>query len=288
MKQYQDIIGEILQDGVDRIGRNGDTRALFSIQMRFDLNDGFPAVTTKKLFIDSVVKELIWFLSGSNDVKDLQEMGCHIWDANAKDYSDKGKAKFPGDVGRTYGIQWRRWKSPWVDKPIDQLGQVIENIRRDPNSRYHIINAWNPGEKEMTALPWCHTQFQFFVAEEKISLDMSQRSCDMFLGVPFNIASYALLLHIVAQITNLEPYELIINLKDAHIYRDHFPQVEELLTREPYPSPKLYLSKEIDDIDYFTRYIEKKDWEGLKKAIEQSIRLDGYQHHPAIKAEMMV
>lgn len=288
MKQYLETLEMILDKGIDRCGRNGKTRALFWQTVRFDLKDSFPAVTTKQLYFHLVKAELLWFINGSDNVKDLQKLGCHIWDANAESPYWKPKARFDGDVGRAYGVQWRRWKSPWTERPIDQLSQVVEQIRQDPHSRRHLVIAWNPAELEMMCLPACHILFQFFVADGMISLGMLQRSCDMFLGVPFNIASYALLLSIIGQITDLKPNELVITFGDVHIYHNHFSQVKEQLARDPYPLPRLELNKEIKDIDYYSDYFESKDMEGLKEIIGQDIRLVNYRHHPAIKAELVV
>jgi len=205
MKQYIDALKHVLEKGVDKEDRTGTgTKAVFGMQMRFNMNNGFPAVTTKKLAFNSMKAELLWFIKGSSDVKELQKMGCHIWDANAEASYWKPKAKFDGDLGRIYGVQWRKWKTP-EGKEIDQLAEAIKLIKENPFNRRIIVNSWNPGEIEQMALPPCHTFFQFFVADNKLSLQMYQRSCDMFLGVPFNIASYSLLLHIVAQVTNCSP-----------------------------------------------------------------------------------
>ena len=254
MKQYLDALRHILEKGIDRKDRTGTgTRAVFGMQMRFNMEDGFPAVTTKKLAFNSMKAELLWFIKGSSDVKELQKLGCHIWDANAQADYWKPKAKFLGDLGRIYGVQWRKWKTP-DGKEIDQLAEAINLIKKEPDSRRMIVTAWNPGELNQMALPPCHMFFQFFVVNKKLSLQMYQRSCDMFLGVPFNIASYSLLLHMVAQVTNLKPYEFIHTLGDAHIYHNHFAQVKEQLTRKPLPLPQLKLN----------------------------------QHHPPIKAPMAV
>ena len=273
MKQYLDAIKHILENGVDRESRTGiATRALFGMQLRFNMEDGFPAVTTKKLAFNSVKAELLWFISGSSDVKELQKLGCHIWDANAEAPYWRPKAKFPGDLGRIYGVQWRKWKAP-DGKEIDQLAEAIKLIKTNPTSRRIIVTAWNPGELNQMALPPCHAFFQFFVANNKLSLQMYQRSCDMFLGVPFNIASYSLLLHMAAQVTGLKPGEFVHTLADAHIYHNHFEQVKEQLTRKPFPLPKLWLNPEIKNIDDFTI---------------DDIKLENYQFHPPIKAEMAV
>jgi thymidylate synthase len=273
MKQYLDALRHILENGAGKQDRTGTgTKAIFGMQMRFKMKDGFPAVTTKKLAFNSMKAELLWFIKGSSDVKELQKLGCHIWDANAEADYWKPKASFPGDLGRIYGVQWRKWKNP-EGKEIDQLAEAIRLIKENPSSRRIIVNAWNPGELEQMALPPCHMFFQFFVANNKLSLQMYQRSCDMFLGVPFNIASYSLLLHMVAQVTNLEPYEFIHTLGDAHIYNNHIEQVKEQLSREPLLLPQLKLNQNIKDIDDFKI---------------EDIELLNYEYHPAIKAPMAV
>lgn len=273
MKQYLDVLQQVYQEGTDRSDRTGvGTRALFGRQMRFHMADGFPAVTTKKLAFKSMAAELLWFIKGSRDVKELQKLGSKIWNANADASYWKPKAQFDGDVGRIYGVQWRHWRKP-DGTEIDQLKQVIEQIRTNPTSRRHIVTAWNPGELDQMALPPCHILFQFFVADGELSLHMFQRSCDMFLGVPFNIASYSLLLHMVAQVTNLQPGEFVHTLSDAHIYHNHFEQVESQLKREPLPLPELQLNPDVSNIDDFTM---------------DDISLANYQHHPAIKAPMAV
>lgn len=274
MKQYLDALKKIMDEGIQKPDRTGvGTRALFGMQMRYKMNDGFPAVTTKKLAFNSMKAELIWFLSGSSDVKELQKMGCHIWDGNAEAPYWKPKARFEGDLGRIYGIQWRSWRVPDSKKTIDQIARLIEKIKTDPSDRRLILTAWNPGELDQMALPPCHMFSQFFVADGKLSLQMYQRSCDMFLGVPFNIASYSLLLHMIAQVTNLKPYEFIHTLGDAHIYLNHFDQVKEQLSRKPLPLPKLWLNPKIKDVDKFTM---------------DDIKLIDYQHHPPIKAPLAV
>ena len=281
MKQYLDAIKHILEDGVDRQSRTGvRTRAVFGMQLRFKMEDGFPAVTTKKLAWNSVVSELLWFIEGSNDERRLAEIlyGTRdsnkktIWTANAEAGYWKPKAKFEGDLGRIYGVQWRRWKAP-DGKEIDQLAEAIRLIKENPTSRRIIVTAWNPGELQEMALPPCHAFFQFFVANNKLSLLMYQRSCDMFLGVPFNIASYALLLCMVAQVTDLKPAEFVHTLADTHIYHNHFEQVKEQLTKKPFPLPKLWLNPKIKNIDDFTM---------------NDIKLENYNFHPPIKAEMAV
>lgn len=272
MKQYLDVLKDIYENGDDVEGRNGKTRKLFAKQMRFNLQDGFPAVTTKKLAFKQVVAELIWFIKGSSDNNELNEMGCHIWDANAEADYWKPKAKFDGDLGRVYGVQWRHWQKP-DGAEVDQLADVIERIKTNPNDRRLIVSAWNPGELELMALPPCHMMFQFFVANDKLSLHMYQRSCDMFLGVPFNIASYSLLLAMVAQETGLKAHECVLTLGDAHIYHDHFEAVEKQLERTPHPLPQLSLNPEIKSIFDFK---------------PEDIQLENYEHDKTIKAPMAV
>ena len=273
MKQYLDLLEDVLEHGDDRMDRTGvGTRAMFGKTMRFRMEEGFPAITTKKLAFKSMVAELIWFLKGSSDVKELQALGCHIWDANAESDYWKPKAKFEGDLGRVYGAQWRSWRGS-DGKVVDQIKGTIESIKNKPYDRRHIVTAWNPAEIDMVALPPCHMFFQFFVEGDRLSILMHQRSCDMFLGVPFNIASYSLLLHMVAQVTGFKPGEFIHILGDTHIYKNHFDQVKEQLQRTPYPLPRLWLNPAIKDINDF----------GM-----DDIRLENYQYHPSIKAKMAV
>lgn len=273
MKQYLDALQHILDHGEDVANRTGvDTRALFGMQMRYGMREGFPAMTTKRLAFNAVKAELLWFIKGSGDVKELQKLGCRIWDANAEAPYWKPKAKFEGDLGRIYGVQWRSWRKH-DGTTHDQLREAIRLIQHDPDNRRIIVNAWNPGELDQMALPPCHSFFQCRVIKGKLSLIMYQRSCDMFLGVPFNIASYALLLGMMAQVTGLEPGEFIHMLGDAHIYHNHFDQVKEQLSRTPYPLPKLWLNPEVKDIDGFTM---------------DDIKLLDYQCHPPIKAVMAV
>ena len=281
MKQYLDALKNVLENGIDRKDRTGTgTRAVFGMQMRFDMKDGFPAITTKKLAWNSVASELLWFIEGSGDERRLAEI-LHgtkdkskktIWTENAEAAYWRPKAKFQGDLGRVYGVQWRKWKNP-EGKEIDQLANAIKLIKEQPYSRRVIVTAWNPGELEQMALPPCHAFFQFFAANNELSLQMYQRSCDMFLGVPFNIASYSLLLHMVAQVADLKAGEFIHTLGDAHIYHNHFEQVKEQLKRKPLPLPKLWLNKKIKNIDKFTM---------------EDIKLENYQCHPPIKAPMAV
>ncbi len=273
---YLDVLKQIMEKGVDRDDRTGTgTRALFGLQMRFNMEDGFPAVTTKKLAFKAVKSELLWFLEGSTDDNRLKELNGSdktIWTANAEADYWTPKAAFPGDLGRVYAAQWRKWRKP-DGTEVDQIAEVIKDIKNDPNSRRLIVTAWNPGELDQMALPPCHMFFQFFVADGKLSLLMHQRSCDMFLGVPFNIASYSLLLHMVAQVTGLKAHEFIHSLGDAHIYKNHFEAVKEQLSRTPLPSPTLSLNPEVTTIDGFTM---------------DDIELVGYESHPAIKAAMAV
>ena len=281
MKQYLDALKYVLENGTDRKDRTGvGTRAVFGMQLRFNMQDGFPAVTTKKLPWKSVVSELLWFIEGSEDERRLAEIlhgtkdssKTTIWTANAEASYWKPKARFQGDLGRIYGVQWRKWKAPDGNE-IDQIANAIKLIKENPTSRRIIVNAWNPGELQDMALPPCHAFFQFFVANNKLSLQMYQRSCDMFLGVPFNIASYSLLLYMIAQVTGLKPGEFVHVLADAHIYHNHFEQVKEQLLRKPFPLPKLWLNPAIKNIDDFKM---------------EDIRLEDYQCHPPIKAEMAV
>tara|TARA_B100000508_G_scaffold60333_2_gene47505 strand:- start:52115 stop:52960 length:846 start_codon:yes stop_codon:yes gene_type:complete len=281
MKKYLNLLDDVLENGVDREGRNGTTRAVFARQARFNLEDGFPAVTTKKLAWKAVVSELLWFIEGSGDDNRLKEIlgkDKTIWSANANADYWKPKAKFDGDLGRVYGVQWRSWQKP-DGSTVDQLAEVIERIKNDPYDRRLIVSAWNPGELDLMALPPCHMFFQFFVTPDesgkpaKLSLHMVQRSCDLFLGVPFNIASYALLLSMVAQVTGLKPFELVMSFNDLHIYEDHLDAVKEQLKREPMDLPALKLNPDIKNIDDFTM---------------DDIELEGYKSHDTIKAKMAV
>ncbi len=275
MQEYLTVLKDIYENGTDVEGRNGRTRKLFARQLRFNLENGFPAITTKKLAFKAVKSELLWFIEGSGDdnrLKELNGSDSTIWTANAEAEYWKPKAKFVGDLGRIYGVQWRHWQKP-NGTEIDQLQEVIDRIKTNPHDRRLIVTAWNPGELDQMALPPCHMFFQFFVANNKLSLHMVQRSCDMFLGVPFNIASYALLLSMVAQATGLKAHECILSLNDVHIYHDHFTAVEEQLTRTPLPLPKLWLNPDIVDINDFTM---------------DDIELREYEHHPPIKAVMAV
>jgi thymidylate synthase len=293
VRQYLDILRKALDTGVDRDDRTGTgTRAIFGEVMRFRMSEGFPAVTTKRLAFRSVLGELLWFLAGSSDVRELHALGVRIWDGNAYAPYWTPKARFEGDAGRNYGQQWRDWIAP-NGNHVDQLANVIAQLKANPSSRRHVVTAWNPGELDETSLPACHAFFQFFVAEGRLSLMMYQRSCDLFLGVPFNMAQYAVLLHLVAQVTGLVPDELIHVLADAHIYRDHIEPVRQQLAREPYPSPRLALDPSLRDLDdVVARYhdIVERARAGEKPGplLDGVARLEQYQFHPPIEAKMAV
>ncbi|GLQ19326.1 thymidylate synthase [Algimonas porphyrae] len=270
MRQYLDLLRHVMDTGIDRMDRTGTgTRGVFGYQMRFDLTDGFPMVTTKKLHRKSIVHELLWFIAGDTNVNYLQENGVRIWD----DWADAD-----GDLGPVYGKQWRRWEGP-DGRIIDQLTKVIEQIKTNPYSRRHIVSAWNPAEVDGMALPPCHSLFQFFVApdtaggRDRLSCQLYQRSADIFLGVPFNIASYALLTHMVAQVCDLDVGDYVHTFGDAHIYHNHFEQVELQLTREPKPLPRLELNPEVKAITDFT-YAD--------------VKLVGYEAHPHIAGKVAV
>ena len=311
MKQYHEALQTVLRNGTQRSDRTGTgTISVFGMQQRYNLAEGFPAVTTKRLAWKSVVSELLWFIEGSGDEGRLREIlygsrevytdhGIRkptIWTANATAAYWQPKSRYEGDLGRVYGVQWRRWRSikpreaegTFKDsfgsiyrrvgnnvevKEVDQLQQLIEGIKADPYGRRHILSAWNPGELEAMALPPCHCFAQFYVADGRLSCQMYQRSCDMFLGVPFNIASYSLLTHMIAQVCGLDVGEFVHVLGDAHIYLDHVEQVKEQLTREPLPAPTLWLNPDITDITQFTM---------------TDIRLENYKSHEAIKGKMAV
>ena len=293
MRQYLQVLEKAMREGVDRDDRTGTgTRAIFGETMRFRMSDGFPAVTTKRLAFRSVLGELLWFLAGSSDVNELHALGVRIWDGNAYAPYWLPKARFEGDAGRNYGQQWRDWIAP-NNTHVDQLAKVIAQIKENPSSRRHVVTAWNPAELDDTSLPPCHALFQFFVADGRLSLMMYQRSCDLFLGVPFNMAEYAVLLHLVAQFTNLVPDEFIHVLADAHIYRDHQDAVREQLTREPFPSPRLALDpslRTLDDVVGRYREIVSRARAGEKPGplLDAVARLEQYQFHPPIEARMAV
>jgi thymidylate synthase len=264
MRQYEDFMRHVLEHGVDKNDRTGTgTRSVFGHQIRFDLANGFPLVTTKKLHLRSIIHELLWFLQGSSNVAYLRDNGVTIWD----EWADA-----QGELGPVYGVQWRSWPTPQGGH-IDQIQQVLDQIRADPDSRRLIVSAWNVGDIPRMRLPPCHLMFQFYVAAGRLSCQLYQRSCDIFLGVPFNIASYALLTHMVAQQCDLAPGDFVWTGGDCHIYRNHFDQVREQLSREPYPFPRLRIAHRPASLfDY--RY---EDFEILD-----------YQAHPHIKAPVAV
>jgi len=292
-RQYLLILRKALMSGDPRLDRTGiGTCAIFGEVMRFDLTAGFPAVTTKRLAFRSVVAELLWFLAGRSDVNELHALGVHIWDGNAFADYWVGRARFPGDAGRNYGKQWRDWISP-DGRHVDQLRDTIRLIRDDPASRRMLVVAWNPGELEQTSLPACHALFQFFVAENRLSLMMYQRSCDLLLGVPFNMAEYALLLHLIAREVGLQPHEFIHVLGDAHLYGNHREAAREQLEREPHPAPKLWLDPAVRSVnDAVTRYHDivarARHGEAPGPLLDGFAKLENYQHHPPIKAKMAV
>jgi thymidylate synthase len=253
-----------MKNGVRKSDRTGTgTISVFGYQMRFDLAEGFPVMTTKKLHLRSIIHELLWFLKGETNLKYLHENNVSIWD----EWADKD-----GELGHIYGYQWRSW--PTTDGGhIDQISGVIDSIRNNPDSRRHIVSAWNVGELDRMALPPCHVLFQFYVADGKLSCQLYQRSCDIFLGVPFNIASYALLTMMVAQVTGLKPGEFVHTLGDAHIYLNHIEQVKLQLTREPYPLPAMQINQDRSNIFDF---------------VSEDFQLINYQSHPHIKGEISI
>lgn len=260
---YEDLLRDVLATGTRKGDRTGTgTRSVFGRQIRYDLAKGFPLVTTKRVHLKSVVYELLWFLRGDSNVRWLQERGVKIWD----DWADES-----GELGPVYGVQWRSWPTP-DGGHVDQIAKVVEQIRTNPDSRRHIVTAWNPAEVDDMALPPCHALFQFYVADGKLSCQLYQRSADLFLGVPFNIASYALLTHMVAAQTGLEVGEFVWTGGDVHIYDNHVEQVETQLARDPYPYPSLRLAPRDSIFDY-----EFEDVEVL-----------GYVSHPTIKAPIAV
>ena len=277
MKQYLEFLTHILENGTDKGDRTGTgTRSVFGYQMRFDLQKGFPLVTTKKLHIRSIVHELLWFLTGDTNIQYLKDNGVRIWDAWATE---------SGDLGPLYGKQWVAWQKP-NGETINQIAEVLETLKQNPNSRRMIVTAWNPAdlpdesispqhnvENGQMALATCHAFFQFYVANGKLSCQLYQRSADVFLGVPFNIASYAILTHMMAQVCDLEVGEFIHTLGDAHLYSNHLEQVELQLSREPYPLPTLKLNPEIKDLFDFTY---------------EDIEIVDYQCHPHIKGAVAV
>jgi thymidylate synthase len=299
MKQYHDALEHILNNGKDKTDRTGvGTKSVFGMQLRFDLRTGFPAITTKRLAWKSVVSELLWFLEGSGDERRLSEIlhgtrdesKATIWTANAQADYWSPKAEYPGDLGRVYGVQWKRWRK-YIERKdmgeahlgignrvatdrveIDQIQQLIDGIKKDPNGRRHIISAWNPAELDQMALPPCHVLAQFDVTDGYLSCQLYQRSCDMFLGVPFNIASYSLLTHIIAKECNLKVGEFIWTGGDCHIYNNHIDAVREQLSREERELPTLFMT------------VDKK----LDTYVLEDFVLEKYNPHPAIKADMAV
>ena len=264
MRQYLDLMERVLKHGLEKRDRTGTgTLSVFGHQMRFDLADGFPLVTTKKLHVKSIIRELLWFLAGDTNIRYLKEHGVRIWD----EWADE-----EGELGPVYGQQWRSW--PAKDgAAIDQIGHFVEAIRKDPYSRRLIVTAWNPAEIDKMALPPCHCLFQFYVVNGNLSCQLYQRSADVFLGVPFNIASYALLTMMVAQVTSLEPGEFIHTLGDAHLYLNHLEQARLQLSREPRPLPVMRLNPDVKDLFAFAY---------------EDFTLEGYEPHPHIKAQVAV
>lgn len=264
MKQYHDLLRHVMETGTVKNDRTGTgTKSVFGYQMRFDLSEGFPVVTTKKLHLRSIIHELLWFLKGDSNIKYLKENGVSIWD----EWADEN-----GELGPVYGVQWRSW--PTSDgKHIDQIEKLVNSIKNNPDSRRHIVNAWNVAEVENMALPPCHTMFQFYVADGKLSCQLYQRSADIFLGVPFNIASYALLTLMLAQVCDLKPGDFVHTFGDAHIYSNHFEQVEKQLSREFRPPPTMKMNSGIKDLFEF----KYEDFELLN-----------YDPHPGIKAPIAV
>ena len=264
MKQYRDLLNHVLNHGRPREDRTGTgTKSVFGYQMRFNLEEGFPLITTKKLHLKSIIHELLWFLAGDTNVKYLQDNGVRIWN----EWADEN-----GDLGHIYGYQWRSWPTP-EGKGVDQISKLINDIKNDPLSRRLIVSAWNVGELDKMNLPPCHLLFQFYVNEGKLSCQLYQRSADIFLGVPFNIASYALLTMMVAQVTGLKPGDFVHTFGDAHIYNNHFDQVNLQLSRTPFPLPQLKINPDVKSIFDF----KYDDFE-----------LVNYQSHPHIKGEVSV
>ena len=264
MRAYLDLLRHVLEHGADKADRTGTgTRSVFGWQMRFDLAQGFPLVTTKKLHLKSIVHELIWFLRGETNIRYLKDNGVSIWD----EWADED-----GELGPVYGRQWRNWPAP-DGRTIDQIAQVLDEIRRNPDSRRLIVSAWNVAELPKMALQPCHTMFQFYVADGRLSCQLYQRSGDIFLGVPFNIASYALLTHMVAQVTGLAVGDFVHTLGDAHLYSNHFGQAREQLSRDPRPLPKLMLNPDVRSLFGF-RY--------------EDVAIVDYAPHPAIRAPVAV
>jgi thymidylate synthase len=264
MRQYLDLLREVLDHGARKPDRTGvGTLSLFGRQMRFDLSGGFPIVTTKRLFLKGIIHELLWFLRGDTNIRYLTDRGVHIWD----EWADEN-----GDLGPVYGAQWRRWRSA-DGRPVDQIATLIETIRSNPQSRRLLVSAWNVGELPAMRLPPCHCLFQFYVADARLSCQLYQRSADLFLGVPFNIASYSLLTMMIAQVTGLQPGEFVHTFGDVHLYLNHLEQVRTQLSREPRPLPTLRLNENVASIFDF-KY--------------EDISLTGYDPHPAIQAQVAV
>jgi thymidylate synthase len=264
MQAYLDLLRDVRENGTFRPDRTGTgTYSVFARQLRFDLAEGFPLVTTKKMFLKGIIHELLWFLSGATNVRYLQDHGVHIWDEWADEH---------GELGPVYGSQWRSW--PDVDGgTIDQIGAVLRSIRETPDSRRHIVSAWNPAEVDRMALPPCHALFQFYVADGKLSCQLYQRSADLFLGVPFNIASYALLTMMIAQVSGLESGDFVHTFGDAHLYANHLEQTDRQLGREPHPLPTMRLNPDVADLFAF-RF--------------EDFTLEDYVCHPGIKAPIAV
>jgi thymidylate synthase len=264
MEQYLELMRFVKENGVRRDDRTGvGTLGVFGYQMRFDLAAGFPAVTTKRLHFKSIIHELLWFLQGDTNIGYLKEHGVRIWD----EWADEN-----GDLGPVYGYQWRSWPAP-EGASIDQMTRLVAQLKSNPNSRRHVISAWNPADIDRMALPPCHCLFQFFVAEGRLSCQLYQRSADIFLGVPFNIASYSLLTLMVAQVTGYQPGEFVHTFGDAHLYLNHLEQAEEQLSRQPLPLPQMRLNQSVKSLFDF-RYAD--------------FELEGYQHHPHIAAPIAV
>ncbi|MBK6327368.1 MAG: thymidylate synthase [Chloroflexi bacterium] len=264
MRQYLDLMQTILDNGVRKEDRTGTgTLSIFGYQMRFNLAEGFPAVTTKKLHLRSIIHELLWFLQGDTNIQYLRDHGVTIWD----EWADEN-----GDLGPVYGYQWRNWPAP-DGRAIDQITQLIHRLKANPDSRRHIVSAWNPADVDKMALPPCHTMFQFYVANGRLSCQLYQRSADVFLGVPFNIASYALLTLMVAQVCGCQPGDFVHTFGDAHLYLNHLDQTRLQLSRSPYPLPHMHLNPNVQSIFDF-KY--------------EDFDLQNYQSHPAIKAPIAV
>ena len=293
MVTYLNLIREILENGVDKSDRTGTgTRSIFGYQMRFDLSKGFPLVTTKELHLKSIIHELIWFIKGDTNIKYLAENKVRIWDdwpfakykkseeyqgETVREFTDKilaneAFAQKWGDLGPVYGRQWRNWRG--IDGTVvDQIKELMHSLKNNPDSRRHLVSAWNPAEVNQMALPPCHCLFQFYVANNKLSCQLYQRSADVFLGVPFNIASYALLTHMLAEVLGMEVGHFVHTLGDAHIYHNHFEQCDLQLTREPYPLPKLSFKRKVESLEDFTF---------------DDIVIENYQYHPKIKGDVAV